>query len=136
MKLAVDTKLIYKDKGNCRHSRLIKQNWRSIQCKSRRSVSAQRTLLDMGLHSKCPTRVSLLTKCYCQQHLQWAQEHQAWTMDKRKSVVQSYESGFLIHHVDGCIWVHCLPSEQGLRYPSGQGIRSWQACPELEPCTT
>ncbi|GBN57888.1 hypothetical protein AVEN_26547-1, partial [Araneus ventricosus] len=60
----------------------------------------------MGLCSRRPTRVPLLTKRHRQLRLQWAWEHRDWTMDEWKRVVWSDESRPLIHHdhhVDGCV---------------------------------
>ncbi|GBO02811.1 hypothetical protein AVEN_69587-1 [Araneus ventricosus] len=57
----------------------------------------------MGLCSRCPIRVPLLTKRHRQLCLQWAQEHRDWTMDDWKIVAWSDESQLLIH---------CLPGEQ------------------------
>ncbi|GFU85299.1 transposase domain containing protein [Trichonephila clavipes] len=37
--------------------------------------TAQRALLDMGLFSKRPTRVPLLTKCHSHLRVRWAREH-------------------------------------------------------------
>ncbi|GBM13136.1 hypothetical protein AVEN_64349-1 [Araneus ventricosus] len=69
--------------------------------------TVQRTLLDMGLCSSRPTRVPLLTKRRRQLRLQWALEHQDWTMDEWKRVAWSDESRFLIHHVVGSGYAVC-----------------------------
>ncbi|GBO42208.1 Transposable element Tc1 transposase [Araneus ventricosus] len=66
----------------------------------------------MGLCSRRPTRVPLLTKRHCQLRLQWAREHRDWIMDEWKRVVWSDESRFLIHHVDGRVSVRRLPGQQ------------------------
>ncbi|GBM26310.1 hypothetical protein AVEN_226640-1 [Araneus ventricosus] len=92
----VDRPRVIKEKGRRRLSRLVKQNGRQTVAQltaqynagPRASVSehtVQRTLLDMGLCSKRPTRVPLLTKCHRQLRLQWAREQQDWTMDEWKS---------------------------------------------------
>ncbi|GBN71600.1 hypothetical protein AVEN_44011-1 [Araneus ventricosus] len=57
----------------------------------------------MGLCSRRPIRVPLLTKRHHQLRLQWAREHRDWTMDEWKRAAWSYKSRFLIHHVDGRI---------------------------------
>ncbi|GBN00554.1 hypothetical protein AVEN_76604-1 [Araneus ventricosus] len=77
---------VIKDKGRRRLYRLVKQN----RCQTvaqltalynkgpRASVSkhtVQRTLLDMGLCSRRPTRVPLLTKRHRQFSLQWARKY-------------------------------------------------------------
>ncbi|GBL79376.1 hypothetical protein AVEN_92567-1 [Araneus ventricosus] len=114
---------IIKGKGRRRLSRLIKQNRRQAVAQltaqynagSSASVSehtVQRTLLDMGLCSRLPTRVPLLTKRHRQLRLQWAREHRDWTMDEWKRVAWSDEYQFLIHHVDGRVRVRHLPGEQ------------------------
>ncbi|GBM85247.1 hypothetical protein AVEN_275110-1 [Araneus ventricosus] len=76
--------------------------------------TVQRTLLDIGLCSSCPTRVPLLAKHHRQLRLQWAREHRDWTMDEWKRIAWSDESRFLIHHVDSCVRVRRLPGEQSL----------------------
>ncbi|GFX20278.1 transposable element Tcb1 transposase [Trichonephila clavipes] len=48
--------------------------------------TVQRALLDMGLRSKCPTRVPLLTKRHPQLRLHWVQEHYDWSMDQWERV--------------------------------------------------
>ncbi|GBM93110.1 hypothetical protein AVEN_32037-1 [Araneus ventricosus] len=113
---------VIKEKGRRRLSRLIKQNRRqtvaqlTAQYNAGTSASVsehtvQLTLLDMGLCSRCPTRVPLLTKRQRQLRLQWAQEHRDWTMDEWKRVSLSDKSRFLIHHVDGRVRVRRLPGE-------------------------
>ncbi|GBN13400.1 hypothetical protein AVEN_69185-1 [Araneus ventricosus] len=88
---------VIKEKGRRRLSRLVKQNRRQTMAQltvqynagSSASVSeqtVQRTLLDMGLCNRRPTRVILLTKRHRQLRLQWAREHRDWTMDDWKRV--------------------------------------------------
>ncbi|GBM98948.1 Transposable element Tc1 transposase, partial [Araneus ventricosus] len=114
---------VIKEKGRRRLSCLIKQNRRqtvaqlTAQYNAGPSASAsehtvQRTLLDMGLCSRRPTRVPLLTKRHPQLRLQWAREHRDWTVHEWKRVAWSDESRFLIHHVDGRARVRRLPGEQ------------------------
>ncbi|GBN92603.1 hypothetical protein AVEN_142238-1 [Araneus ventricosus] len=86
----------------------------------------------MGLCSKRPTRVSLLTKDHRQLRLQWARKHRDWTMDEWKTVAWSDESRFLIHHVDVRVSVRRLPGEQllpsytaGHKQADGGGIMLW-----------
>ncbi|GBN71093.1 Transposable element Tc1 transposase [Araneus ventricosus] len=134
---------VIKEKGRRRLSRLVKQNRRqtvaqlTAQYKAGPSASVsehtvQRTLLDMGLCSRRPTRVPLLTKRHRQLRLQWVREHRDWTMDEWKIVAWSDESRFLIHHVDGRVRVRRLPGEQLLPSCStshtqagGGGIMLW-----------
>ncbi|GBN75143.1 Transposable element Tc1 transposase [Araneus ventricosus] len=66
----------------------------------------------MGMCSRHPTRVPLLTKRHRQLRLQWAREHRDWTMDEWKRVAWWDESRFLIHHVDSRVRVRRLPGEQ------------------------
>ncbi|GBN40719.1 hypothetical protein AVEN_12355-1 [Araneus ventricosus] len=65
----------------------------------------------MGLCSRRPTRVPLLTKRHRQLRLQWAWKHRDCTMDEWKRVAWSDESHFLIHYVDGRVRVRRLPGE-------------------------
>ncbi|GBL90823.1 hypothetical protein AVEN_215555-1 [Araneus ventricosus] len=74
--------------------------------------TVQRTLLDMGLYSRRPTRVPLLTKRHRQLRLQCAREHRDWTMDEWKRVARWDESRFLIHYVDGRVKESRLSGEQ------------------------
>ena len=43
--------------------------------------TVEQTLLDMGLHSKRLTRVTLLKKSHRHLYLQWAREYRDWIMD-------------------------------------------------------
>ncbi|GBM23434.1 Transposable element Tcb1 transposase [Araneus ventricosus] len=134
---------VIKEKGRRRLSRLVKQNRRqtvaqlTVQYNAGPSASVseysvQRTLLDMELCSRRPTRVPLLTNRHRQLRLQWTREHPDWTMDECKRVSWSDESPFLIHHVDGRIRVRRLPGEQllpsctaGLTQAGGGDIMLW-----------
>lgn len=134
---------VIKEKGRRRLSRLVKQNRRETVAQLTAQYNAgpsasvsehtvQRTLLDMGLCSRRPTRVPLLTKRHRQLRLQWAREHRDWTMDEWKRVAWSDESRFLIHHVDGRVRVRRLPGEQllpsctaGHTQAGGGGIMLW-----------
>ncbi|GBN47644.1 hypothetical protein AVEN_208465-1 [Araneus ventricosus] len=104
---AVDAKVLVvhassKKKDVRRLSCLVKQNRRHTVAQLTTQYNAgpiasvsehtvQRTLLDMGLCNSRPTRVPLLTKRHRQLRLQWAQEHQDWTMDEWKRVAWSDE---------------------------------------------
>ncbi|GBO03718.1 hypothetical protein AVEN_253217-1 [Araneus ventricosus] len=134
---------VVEEKERRRLSRLVKQNRRQTVAQltaqynagSRISVSehtVQRTLSDMGLSSRRPTRVPLLTKRHRQLRLHWTREHRDWTMDEWKRVAWSDELRFLIHHVDGRVRVRRLPGEQllpscteGHRQAGGGGIMLW-----------
>ncbi|GFW71537.1 transposase domain containing protein [Trichonephila clavipes] len=66
----------------------------------------------MGIRSKRPTRVPLLTKRHRQQRLSWAREHRDWSLDQWERVAWSDESRFVIHHADGHIRIRRLPGKQ------------------------
>ncbi|GFV39759.1 transposable element Tcb1 transposase [Trichonephila clavipes] len=80
-----------KEKGHRRLSRIVKQNRSQTVAQLTAQYNAgasrivlehtvQRTLLDMGLRSKRPTREPLLTKRHRQLHLRWARDHRDWSM--------------------------------------------------------
>ncbi|GBM64829.1 hypothetical protein AVEN_197962-1 [Araneus ventricosus] len=86
----------------------------------------------MGLSSRRPTRVPLLTKRHRQLRLQWAWKQRDWAMDEWKRVAWSDESRILIHHVDARVKVRHLPGEQllpsctaGHTQAGGGGIELW-----------
>ncbi|MCI4375533.1 hypothetical protein PGIGA_G00110650 [Pangasianodon gigas] len=60
----------------------------------------------MGLCSCRPVRSPILTPVHHRKHLQWAREHQNWTMEQWKKVPWSNESRFLLHHVDSQVHIH------------------------------
>ncbi|GFX45131.1 transposable element Tc1 transposase [Trichonephila clavipes] len=66
----------------------------------------------MGLRSKRPTRVPLMTKRHRQLRLRWGREHRDWSMDQWERVAWLDESRFVLHHADGHIRVCRLPGEQ------------------------
>ncbi|GBN36159.1 hypothetical protein AVEN_25282-1 [Araneus ventricosus] len=109
---------VIKEKGRRGLSRLVKQNRRQTVAQltaqynagPSASVSEHTVQRTLGLCSRRPTRVPLLTKHHRQLRLQWAREHRDWTMDEWKRVASLDESRFLIHHVDGR--VRRLPGEQ------------------------
>ncbi|GFU88928.1 transposase domain containing protein [Trichonephila clavipes] len=81
-----------KVKGRRRLYRIVKQNRNQTVAQlaaqynagPSRTVSeytVQRTLLDMGLRSKRPSRVSLMTTSHRQLLLLGAREHRDWAMD-------------------------------------------------------
>ena len=69
------------------------------------------TLLRMGLRSRRSVRVPMITPVHCQKQLQWAREHQNWTLEQWKKVAWSDEPRFLSDHVDGRDRVRRLPGE-------------------------
>ncbi|GFV23703.1 transposase domain containing protein [Trichonephila clavipes] len=73
--------------------RTVKQNWSQTvaQLKAQYNTgpsrivlehTVQRALLDLGLRSKRPTRVPLLTKWHLQLRPRWARKHRDWSMDQ------------------------------------------------------
>ncbi|GBL76894.1 Transposable element Tc1 transposase [Araneus ventricosus] len=103
-----------------------------VQAQVFRNTQVQRTLLDMGMCSRRPTRVPLLTKRHRQLRLQLSREHRDWIIDEWKRGVWSDESRFLNHHVDGRVRVRRLPGEQllpsctaGHTQVGGGGIMLW-----------
>ena len=94
--------------------------------------TVQWTLLDMGLRSKRPTRVPLLTKRHRQLCLCWTREHRDWSMDQLERVAWSDESRFAIHHAGGRVRIRRLPGERllpqctaGHTQAGGGGITSF-----------
>ncbi|KAK3573615.1 hypothetical protein QTP86_030000, partial [Hemibagrus guttatus] len=87
----------------------------------------------MGLHSRRPVRVPMLTPLHHREHQQWAREHQNWAKDQWKRVAWCYTSysqapsilSFQCDHwlypwlesrrlvvltdaVDGSVWTACV----------------------------
>ncbi|KAK3518727.1 hypothetical protein QTP70_009665 [Hemibagrus guttatus] len=83
-----------------------------VNAGSDRKVSeytVHRSLLRMGLRRRRQVRVPKLTPVHRQKRLQWAREHQNWTLEQWKKVAWSNVSCFLLHHTDGRVRVHRLP---------------------------
>ncbi len=59
--------------------------------------TTRRTLKQMGSSSRRPHRVSLLSDKNRTRRLQFAQDHQNWTIEDWKNVPWSDESWFLLH---------------------------------------
>ncbi|GFX14712.1 transposable element Tc1 transposase [Trichonephila clavipes] len=111
-----------KEKGCWRLSRIVKQNrsqtvaqltsqYNTGPCRIVSEHTVHQTLLDMGLHSKCPTCVPLLTKRHHQLRLRWAREQGNWSMDQWERVAWSDELWFVIHQADGRVRIRRLPGE-------------------------
>ncbi|GFV43990.1 HTH_Tnp_Tc3_2 domain-containing protein [Trichonephila clavipes] len=79
----------------------------------------------MGLRSKRPIRVPLLTKCHRQLRVRWAREHRDWSMDQWERVAWSEESRFVIHPADDRIRIRRLPVATSMYSRSYTG-RWWQ----------
>ncbi|GBN12254.1 hypothetical protein AVEN_245731-1 [Araneus ventricosus] len=83
----------------------------------------------MGMCSRRPTRVTLLTKCHRQLRPQWAREHRDWTLDERKRVAWSDESDFsfitsmIVSGYAVCQANSCSPLVQ---QAGGGGIMLWE----------
>ena len=73
--------------------------------------TVHRTLLHMGLRSRRPVRMPMMTPVHCRKRLQWARKRRNWTLEQWKKVAWSEESRFLLDHVDGRVRVHRLPGE-------------------------
>uniref|UniRef100_A0A671YBG6 Tc1-like transposase DDE domain-containing protein n=1 Tax=Sparus aurata TaxID=8175 RepID=A0A671YBG6_SPAAU len=85
-----------------------------INAGSDRKVSeytVHRSLLRMGVRSRRPVRLPMLTTVLWRMRLKWALEHQNWTTEQWKRVVWSNEAHFLLHDVDGQVRVCRLPGE-------------------------
>ncbi|MCJ8733570.1 hypothetical protein PDJAM_G00225080 [Pangasius djambal] len=90
------------------------------------------SLLRMELHNRRLVRVPMLTPVHQRKRLQWACEHQNWTMKQWKKVAWSDEPRFPLHHVDGRVRVHRLPGEKtapgctmGRRQAGGGSVMPW-----------
>jgi len=99
---------------NARPSRIVSEH------------TVQRTLLDMGLRRKCPSRVPLMTKRHRQLCLRWVREHRHWSMDQWERVAWLDELRLVIHHADGCVRIFCLPGKQLL--PQCTVGQWWRYC--------
>jgi len=90
----------------------VAQIAQEVNAGSDRNVSeytVHRSLLRMGLHSRRPVRVPMLTPVHRRKYQPWARELQNWTTEQWKKVAWSDESCFLLHHMDGR--VRHLPGE-------------------------
>ncbi|GFW80011.1 transposase domain containing protein [Trichonephila clavipes] len=66
----------------------------------------------MGLRSKRPSRLPLLTERHHQLLLLGDRKHRDWSMDQWERVAWSDESRFVIHHADYRVTIRRLPGEQ------------------------
>uniref|UniRef100_A0A3Q1K3H4 Uncharacterized protein n=1 Tax=Anabas testudineus TaxID=64144 RepID=A0A3Q1K3H4_ANATE len=74
--------------------------------------TVHRSLLRMGLRRRKPVRVPAQTVVHQQNRLEWAREHENWTTEQWKKVAWSGESQFLLHDVDGQVYVRRLTGEE------------------------
>ena len=75
----------------------VAQIAQEVNAGSDRKVSeytVHRSLLRMGLHSRRPVRVPMLTPVHRRKRQQWAREHQNWTTEQWKKVAWCDESRF------------------------------------------
>lgn len=74
--------------------------------------TVHRSLLRMGLRRRKSVKVPMQTVIHHQSRLQWAHDHQNWTTEQWKTVAWSGESHFLLHRVDGQVYVRRLSGEE------------------------
>lgn len=91
----------------------ITNNYNNGDQKKVSQHTVQRSLLRMGLRSRRPSRVPLLTAHHRQQRLQWAREHRNWTIEEWKAVTWSDELRFLIHNVDSRVRIRRFSRNYG-----------------------
>ncbi|ROL50049.1 Transposable element Tc1 transposase [Anabarilius grahami] len=92
----------------------VAQIAQEVNAGSDRKVSeytVHHSLLRMGVHSRIPVLVPMLTPVHRRKRQQWEREHQKWSTEQWKMVAWSDESCFLLHHVYGQVHVHHLPGE-------------------------
>ena len=94
--------------------------------------TVHRTLLRMGLRSRRPVRVLMMTPVHRRKRLQWARESRNWTLEQWKKVAWSDESRFLLDQVDSRVHVPRLPGEVmapgctvGRRQAGGGSVMLW-----------
>ncbi|GBN39917.1 hypothetical protein AVEN_112574-1 [Araneus ventricosus] len=67
--------------------------------------TVQRTVINMGSHSRRSTRVPLLTALHKALLLSWTRQHYHWTVDDWKHVTWSNESRFQLYRTDARVRV-------------------------------
>ncbi|GBN57117.1 hypothetical protein AVEN_10226-1 [Araneus ventricosus] len=88
---AVDVKVLVVH-ASAPDSGLVESPMQSGSSASVSEHTVQRTLLDMGLCSRRPDNLPLLSQRHRQLRLQWAWQHRDWAMDEWKRVAWSDES--------------------------------------------
>ena len=85
------------------------------------------TLLRMGLRSRRPVRVPMMTPVHRRKSLQWARERRNWTLEQWKKVSWSNESHFRLDHVDGRLRVEVMAPgcTVGRRQAGGGSAMLW-----------
>lgn len=73
--------------------------------------TVHRTLLCMGLRSRSPVRMPILGPTN-RKRLQWAREHQNWTVEQWKRVAWSSESCFILELGDDRAGVRRIPTDE------------------------
>ena len=89
----------------------VTENFNGGHLRNVSQSTVHRTLLRMGLHSRRPVRVPMMTPVHHRKRLQWASERRNWILEQWKKVAWSDESHFLLEHVDGRIRVRRLPGK-------------------------
>ena len=91
--------------------------------------TVHRTLLRMGLRSRRPVRVAIMTPVHRRKCLQWARERRNWTLEQWKKVAWSDESSFLLN---SRLRVRRIPGEVmapgctvGRRQAGGGSVMLW-----------
>ncbi len=107
--------------------------------------TTHQTLKQMGGSSRRPHRVPLLSAKNSTRRIQFAQDHQNWTIEDWKNVVWSDESRFLLQHSDGRVRIWCKEHESmdpsclvstvqaGGGVTVGGGVFSWHTLGPLLP---
>lgn len=74
--------------------------------------TVHRSLLRMGLRRRKTLKRPTQIPVHHQNRIQWAREHQNWTVEQWKKVAWSGESRFLLQHVDGQVFVRRLTGKE------------------------
>jgi transposase len=97
--------------------------------------TVQRSLHDMGIRSRRPSRVPLMTARHKAMRLAWARQHRHWTVEDWKNVAWSDESRFQLYRADGRVRVWRKPHEamdpacqQGIVQAGGASVMVWGVC--------
>ena len=110
-------KQLIDDGGRWRMARIVQDN-RQIMAQYnsdlQNGISEHTTrwsLSWMGYCSRRPHWVPLLSVKNKKKRLQWAHDHDYWTIEEWKSISWSDKSQFLLHHADGRVRIWCKQHE-------------------------
>uniref|UniRef100_A0A8C4N7B6 Transposase Tc1-like domain-containing protein n=1 Tax=Eptatretus burgeri TaxID=7764 RepID=A0A8C4N7B6_EPTBU len=92
--------------------------------------SVHHTLLRMGLRSRSPVRVPVMTLVHRRKRRQWARKHWNWTLGQWKKVAWCNESRFLLDHVD-CPYALFTWGSDGTKMHCGKTTSRWRECDAL-----